>query len=79
MVNFGISLPESCFTLVKNDGYGNKYYKINDYGDWWWSKCDYLKVIYDDGLEAYSYELGIFKGEQWVPMFGWGYDYDSIV
>ena len=36
MVDFGISLPESCFTLVKTEGY-DKYYKINCYGDWWWA------------------------------------------
>ena len=35
MVDFGISLPESCFTLVKTEWY-DKYYKINCYGDWWW-------------------------------------------
>lgn len=78
MVNFRISLPDSCFTLVDTDGC-DKYYKIDSYGDWWWGKCNYLKVIYDDVLETYSYELGILKGEQWMPMFGWGHDYDSIV
>ena len=79
MVNFGISLPESCFTLVKTEG-DDKYYKINCYGDWWWwGKCDYIKVMYNDGLEIYSYELGYLKGEQWIPIFGWGYDFDNII
>ena len=78
MVDFGISLPDSCFTLVRTDGY-DKYYKINCYGDWWWGKCDHLKIVCNGGLETYSYELGYFKEKQWIPMFGWRHDCDSII
>ena len=80
MTNFGISLPISCFTLVKNDG-KHQYYKITLYGDWWWGKCDHLRVTKDisEYEDCFSYELGYFCNNKWVVMFGWGYDWENIM
>lgn len=77
MVNFGISLPSKCFMLVKSDG-NNKYYKISSYGDWWWGKCDHLKVM-EYPMDSFGYELGYFENNKWIVMFGWGYDWENIV
>ena len=80
MINFGISLPNSCFTLVKTEG-EHTYYRIDPYGDWWWGKCDYLRVTenikgYED---TFSYELGYFDDNEWIVMFGWGYDWKNMM
>ena len=80
MTNFWISLPSSCFALVKTEG-EYMYYKIASYGDWWWGKCDHIRVTKDikEYEDTFSYELGYFDDNKWIAMFGWGYYWENIM
>ena len=80
MINFNISLPEQCFSRDKTmDGDYGDYYKLLPYGDWYWTKATHIKEIWHDGEEYFSYELGYFKGKEWVWLFCWNAEADSIL
>ncbi len=73
-VDLGISIPRKCVTVLKREAF-TTYYKIDRYGDWWWSSVSFENVIiketWHDSEEYFNYELGYFRDSEWICLYGW--------
>ena len=72
IINFNIKLPVSCFKHIKEKScYDHNYYKVKDYGDWFYGICDALLQEYSESDDCYSYSLGKVENDKFIPMIFW--------
>lgn len=72
IVDFNIKLPSRAIIHIKEkSAYNNNYYKLKDYGDWFYGKCDILQQVCHEDENCYTYSLGYFENEEFKRMISW--------
>lgn len=72
LVDFDISVPVRAVTHIKEkSSYDNNYYRVENYGDWFYGEYDVIHQRYHECENCYSYELGRFIENNFVMVIGW--------
>lgn len=72
IIEFNISIPSRAVTHIKEKSeYNNNYYKLKDYGDWYYGECDILQQICHEEENCYTYSLGYFENDKLKKMISW--------
>lgn len=72
IINFNLTIPSQAVTHLKDISYYNhNYYKLDEYGDWFFSEYDILKVVCHEDENCYTYSLGRFENEKFNGVLHW--------